>query len=129
MSHGNYYPPPPPKVVHDDSRSFSGLVNWLKRCWTNWRAIVVYTATHDVANITANNTNAEDITVTGVEVGDEVLACYADVSGPQDFIIHNARVTAADTVRVWVTTPAGGGYNPASQSYKFVVLKFRNVGG
>jgi hypothetical protein len=98
---------------------------WISEQFIKWNRIRTYEATHDVANIPANSTIAEDITVTGVKVGDEVLTAYRDGSGPYEQIIHNARVTANDTVRAFISNPSTSAYNPASADYVFVVLKYR----
>lgn len=89
------------------------------------RAFLV-TVTYDPANITGTATTTEqDITVTGVKVGDFVMVNKP--SSTAGVTIGNARVKAADTVSIQWVNPTAGAVNPASEAYLIAVFRPENT--
>lgn len=81
-----------------------------------------YTVSVDLPNLAANSTTAQAITVTGVSVGDVVLKIIP-TSVTDDWFVANSKVTAADTITVQVCRVKAGSYDPAAESWTFLVLK------
>lgn len=78
------------------------------------------TDTWDAASIADGNEVAVDITVTGAELGDFVLASLSvDVAD----LVLSAAVTAADTVTAVLANNTGGAIDLASATLKVRVLK------
>lgn len=82
--------------------------------------------TYDPANITGTATTTEqDITVTGVKVGD--FAMVNKPSSTAGVTIGNVRVKAADTVSIQWVNPTAGAVNPASETYSILILRPENT--
>jgi hypothetical protein len=95
---------------------------WLDLLRSHTYDIKEYTATVDLPSLSANATIIQNVTVTGVNVGDWVL----DTVNPtftDDFQVTNAKVTAADTITMQVHRGKAGSYDPPSETYTFLVLK------
>lgn len=88
----------------------------------NVKALWVVNVTYDPANITGTATTTEqDITVTGVKVGDVVVVNKP--SSTAGVTIGNARVKAADTVSIQWVNPTAGAVNPASETYSILIVR------
>jgi hypothetical protein len=89
----------------------------------NINKLYAVSVTYDPANITGTATTTEqDITVTGVKVGDIVLAVNKP-SHNAGVTIGNVRVKAADTISIqWVNATAGA-VNPGSEAYSIVIAR------
>lgn len=109
---------------------FEGAIPALKGGWSNWFTQVFLgltwkkgfnqTATLDFGSVAAQTQTGLTVTVTGVRAGDSVhVTPTADISG----IIFAGVVTAADTVTVYAKNFSAGAVNPASQTYRVLVLQ------
>lgn len=79
--------------------------------------------TYDPANITGTATTTEqDITVTGVMVGDIVVAVNKP-SHNTGVTIGNMRVKAADTISIQWVNPTAGAVNPGSETYSIIIAR------
>lgn len=88
----------------------------------NVRAMFVVSVTYDPANISGTATTTEqDITVTGVKVGD--MAFVSKPSHNAGVTIGNVRVKAADTVSIQWVNPTAGAVNPGSEAYSILVVR------
>lgn len=88
----------------------------------NVARIFVLGITYDPANITGTATTTEqDITVTGVKVGD--LAFVNKPSHNTGVTIGNVRVKAADTVSIQWVNPTAGAVNPGSELYSILIVR------
>lgn len=91
-------------------------------CRGNIRAMFAVSVTYDPANITGTATTTEqDITVTGVKVGD--IAFVNKPSSTAGVTIGNVRVKAADTVSIQWVNPTAGAVNPASEAYLILIVR------
>jgi hypothetical protein len=94
----------------------------------NVLALFVLAVTYDPANITGTATTTEqDITVTGVRVGD--VAFVNKPSHTTGVTIGNVRVKAADTVSIQWANPTAGAVNPTSESYTILIVRPENPNG
>jgi hypothetical protein len=79
-------------------------------------------ATLDFPSVAAAGQQELTISVTGAAAGDPVH--LGQPGGLEAGIVITARVTAADTVTVRASNITAGAINPASASYRAVVIKF-----
>jgi hypothetical protein len=78
------------------------------------------TVTWNPAAVATITTAEQTVTVTGVKVGDIVLA-YNKPSNTTGAMPVNARVSAADTIAVTFVNPTAGSVDPASEAWTFVI--------
>jgi len=99
----------------------SGWSNWFNQVFLGipWKRGLTATATLDFPAISAQSQQTLTATLTGVRVGDFAIVSGADVSG----VIFTAAVTANDTVTIYAKNFTAGSINPASQSFKIVILQ------
>jgi hypothetical protein len=83
--------------------------------------------TFDPAAVATITTAEQNVTVTGVKVGDIVIAVNKPTLTAGVGIV-NARVSAADTVSVQFVNPTAGSVNPASETYTFVIARPEPMG-
>lgn len=82
--------------------------------------VFAVSVTWDPAAVATITTAEQTVTVTGVKVGDIVLA-YNKPTNTTGAMPVNARVSAADTIAVTFVNPTAGSVNPASESWTFVI--------
>lgn len=85
------------------------------------------TFTLDAASIAAGAQGIETVTVAGVEEGDQVFVNARAL--PQDAVIGGAKVTAADTISVYINNPDAGGGAVDMSSLTFDVIIVHCVSG
>jgi hypothetical protein len=84
--------------------------------------LLTATATLDFPSIAAVNVQDLTITVTGAAVGDAVF--FSLPAAPNAGVVFNAWVSAANTVKIRATNVTAGAIDPASASYRVVVMGF-----
>jgi hypothetical protein len=85
-----------------------------------WKRSMTATLTHDFGLIAAQSQATQTLTVQGVRVGDAVIARPTTaVNG----IAIDATVTANDTVTLRALNYSAAGIDPASQTYRVLVLQ------
>ncbi len=80
------------------------------------------TASLEFTNITANSTQSKTITVTGAAVGD--AAFYGIQTLEAGLSVEICHVTATDTVTITLRNETGSDIDPATATWRAVVLKF-----
>lgn len=83
----------------------------------------VYTQSVDFASVAANVVAEQDITVTGVAVGDIVLAVHPNAALSVALGIAGARVKSANTIAVKLVNPTAGALDPDALSVSFFVIR------
>lgn len=86
----------------------------------NLLKVFAVSVTWDPAAVATATTAEQNVTVTGVQVGDIVLA-YNKPTNTAGAMPVNARVSAANTVSVSFVNPTAGSVNPASETWTFVI--------
>ena len=87
---------------------------------TEIETIKVYTVTYNPADLAANQTTEDTVTVTGLAVGDVPLVVKPTMTAGVGIV--NARVSAANTLAItWMNTTAAS-VNPASEDYTVLVF-------
>lgn len=82
-----------------------------------------YTSTLNPASVAAATSAEQTFTVTGLAVGDIVLAVNKPTATAGVGIV-NARVSAANTLALTFVNATAGAVDPASESYEIVVGTF-----
>lgn len=75
----------------------------------------------DVTSKSANTSAEQDVTVTGVKVGDMVFVSKPSASA--GLVIGNARVKAADTISITFGNLTGSPIDPSSETYTLLVVR------
>lgn len=75
----------------------------------------------DPAAVNTITTAEQTVTVTGVKVGDFVVAMKPTLTA--GVTIGNVRVSAADTIAIQFVNPTAGSVNPASETWSFLVFR------
>jgi hypothetical protein len=83
--------------------------------------------TFNPASVATITTAEQTVTVTGVKVGDIVMAVNKP-SHTTGVGVVNARVSAADTVAVQFVNPTAGSVDPASETWTFVIARPEPLG-
>jgi hypothetical protein len=78
-------------------------------------------ATVDAAVMTANDSQDETVTVTGVKATDVVIATIPPSNLDDDVVVSHAYVSAANTIVVRIANVGAGTPNPASGTWRFVI--------
>lgn len=82
------------------------------------------TQTFDMANVPANDTITFTRTVTGAILGDMVIVnALGSTGSPQDSLVFNAYVTAADTVTVIASNNTASAIDLTSRDYNILLIK------
>jgi len=84
------------------------------------KGIELVSATVNPASVASKGTGATSVTVSGVAVGDVVIAIPP--STLDDGVVYSAKVTAADTVKLELSNNTAGAIDVASATWKFLVL-------
>ena len=79
-------------------------------------------STVDIGSIAANTTVSTSITVTGAAGADFVMVSTSDGALSANIVLH-ARVTAANTVTVYLSNTSAGAIDPANANYYVKVIK------
>lgn len=87
----------------------------------NVTGITVLSATVDLGSVAANTSEIETATVTGVRVGDRVVAIKTALEA--GIIIGSCNVTADDTVAIQVINTTGSAVDDASETMDFIVFR------
>ena len=87
----------------------------------NIQGISLITVAVDLGSVAANTSEEETATVAGVKTGDFVFAMDSALEAGQ--VIANARVSAADTVKLQVINTTGSAIDAASKNITFLVVR------
>lgn len=87
----------------------------------NVTGITVLSTTVDLGAVAANTSEIETATVTGVRVGDFVVASKRTLEA--GLVIGTCYVTADDTVAIQVMNTTDGSINAASETMDFLVIR------
>lgn len=87
----------------------------------NIRAIFALSVTFDPASVASATTAEQTKTVTGLKVGDFVLA--QKPTNTAGVGVVNCRVSATDTLAVTFVNPTAGAVDAASETWQFVVIR------
>lgn len=85
--------------------------------------VQIYTATVDLAAHSANDSQSDTVTVTGVKADDIILAVIPPSSLDDDVVISHAYVSAANTVVIVSGNVGAGTPNVASGTWTFAVCR------
>lgn len=91
----------------------------------NVRSVTVLQATVDLGSVAANTSETETATVTGVKVGDIVIAEKPTLEA--GLLIGTCWVSAADTVSIQVGNLTASPIDAASETWTFTVLRPEDV--
>ena len=86
----------------------------------NVLTLFAVSVTWNPAAVATATTAEQTVTVTGVKVGDVVVA-YNKPANTAGAMPVNARVSAADTVAVTFVNPTAGSVDPGSEAWTFVI--------
>lgn len=87
----------------------------------NIRFIGLVQVTFDPASIATITTAEQDMTVSGVQLGDFVFVSKPTVTA--GFGVVNARVSAANTITITAVNPTAGSVNPGSETWTVLVVR------
>ena len=93
----------------------------------NAYSINIIDVTIDVASVAANTSAEQTFTVSGLSTKDIVFVNKSDLDA--GLVVGNARVSAADTLALTFGNLTGSPIDPASETYKLVVLRPLSNGG
>jgi hypothetical protein len=90
---------------------------------SNVSRLILVSKTFDPAEIAANTSanNATTLTVTGVAVGDMVIAFKPTTNA--GMAVLDARVSAANTIQVVLGNFTGSGIDPGSETWTFLIIR------
>lgn len=77
--------------------------------------------TFNPAAVATITTAEQTVTVTGVKVGDFIIAMKPTLT--TGVTIGNVRVSAVDTIAVQFVNPTAGSVDPASETWQFLVIR------
>ena len=89
---------------------------------TNMREVRLYSQSLDVASVAANTSAEQTFTVTGLAVGDVVLAVNKP-SLTAGLVVGNARVSAANTLALTFGNHTAGAIDPGAETYQIVAMR------
>jgi hypothetical protein len=87
----------------------------------NVKGIFLLQGTFDPASVATITTAEQTVTVTGVKVGDMVIAVKPTLTAGVGVL--QARVSAADTVAVQFVNPTAGSVDAASETWNFLIFR------
>jgi hypothetical protein len=93
----------------------------------NAYSINIIDATLDVASVAANTSAEQTFTVNGLTTKDVVFVNKSDLDAGLGVV--NARVSAANTLALTFMNTTGSPINPASETYKLLVVRPESNGG
>lgn len=100
----------------------SDFIRWLNLVAQNSYKIITYTVTLDPSSVSANTTEEQTFTVTGIESSDVVL----DVQKPSHtagIVLGNSRASADDTLALTLGNLTGSPIDPGSEDYLVTILR------
>jgi hypothetical protein len=109
-------------VNSSDIQSTPEGLKWLESVRSHVVDIREISFTWNPASLAANTHVEETVTVTGLKVGDIVIAVIKPTF-TQGFQVGQGRVSAADTLAIQVVNGTGSASNPASESYTVIYIK------
>lgn len=108
---------------HSDTQYFSGTMQ-VGSIGSGYTALTIYTKSAlDLAEVAANTSAEQAVTVTGVASGDLVLAALPQAALEAGLVASHARVSGANTVQLTMGNHTAAPINPAAADWKFVVLR------
>jgi hypothetical protein len=93
----------------------------------NTASVNVIDVTIDAASVAANTSAEQTFTVTGLKTEDLVYVNKPSASAGLGVV--NARVSAADTLALTFMNTTASPINPASETYKLIVIRPEGGGG
>lgn len=87
----------------------------------NVRFMFAVAVVFDPAAVATITTAEQTVTVTGVAVGDFVMAMKPTLT--TGVTIGNVRVSAANTIAIQFVNPTAGSVNPVSETWQFLILR------
>lgn len=84
--------------------------------------IKVYDETLDVGSVSANTTDEQTFTVTGIQANDIILSVNKP-SHSTGLGVVNYRVPAANQIAITFMNTTAGAINPSGEEYRIVVLR------
>jgi hypothetical protein len=87
----------------------------------NCRSITIMQATVDLGSVAANTTELEDATLTGVRVGDIVMAVKPTLEA--GLAIVQCYVDEDDSLKITVMNTTSGAIDEASETIDFIVFR------
>lgn len=93
----------------------------------NLLKVMAFTVTFNPASIASATSAEQDVTVTGVQANDIVIAVNKPTATAGVGIV-NARVKSANTVSLTFMNATAGALDPASESYTFVIGRAEQPG-
>lgn len=91
----------------------------------NVRSVTIMQATVDLGSVAANTTELEDATLTGVKVGDIVVAIKPTLEA--GLAIVQCYVDEADSLKITVGNFTASPINEASETLDFLVIRPESV--
>lgn len=86
-------------------------------------SILKFVASIDLPSLATQVSAVQAFTVTGVKVGDIVLAYHYPTDLTVGYVIGSVRVTAADQVKMELTNNSAGTIDPAAQNFVFIIMR------
>lgn len=110
------------------ARWFEGVIEegmlWLDQLRSHTRDFRSETFTFNPASLAASTTREESMTVTGVKVGDIILAVSKPTHTANYIVGGSAYVSAVDTVKVSVSNPhPSSSADPGSETWRITYIK------
>lgn len=87
----------------------------------NVRSVTIMQAVVDLGSVAANTTELEDATLTGVQVGDIVVAVKPTLEA--GLAVLGCYVDAADSLKITVGNLTGTPIDAASETWDFLVIR------
>lgn len=109
-------------IAREDGVPTSDFIRWLNLVAQNSYKIITYTATLDPSSVSANTTEEQTFTVTGLQSSDVVL----DVQKPSHtagIVLGNSRASADDTLALTLGNLTGSPIDPGSEDYLVTILR------
>lgn len=110
-------------IEGDRIKLSGGANNWLQQVWlclSGLKRSINATKVFDFGSISAQSQSSTTAAVTKAAQGDAVIVTpLVDTSG----IIYSGVVTAADTVTIYAKNFTSGAINPASTTFRIVVIQ------
>lgn len=104
---------PPPRQGLDD---WATWYQWFNRISAFFPRTRTYSVSFTPTSVSANTTEEQTLTVTGVNTDD--IVCVNPPSVTAGIIVGSARVSAANTVKISFGNVTAGGLSPPAGTYK-----------
>lgn len=109
-------------IIDPDGTPSTEMMEWMNLVTNNSYKIITYTPTLDPSSVSANSTDEQTFTVTGLKSSDVVL----DVQKPSHtsgIVLGNYRASADDTLAITFGNVTGSPVDPGSEAYKVTILR------